>query len=299
MELSGLIFVALAVAWAVYLIPKALQHHDEHRRSRPVERFSASMRVLARREAVSSKKAKFVVNSVRAKVAETRANAEALVAAETSSGGRADAPSGGRADARDERRVETTPPHVRRSRNRKATKRRRRVLVLLLLANVAVATCAGFHVFSWWYAAIPAGLLLAWLVLCRVMVRSERGLARRSSPRAQRAESRPGAEAPAAAADVDLIEDTASHPAIEAEVAGAEPRDPNVWDPVPMQLPTYVGKASVRRTVRTIDIDDSGVWSSGRSEVDSALAREAEEAERARKADAGGSQGDDQRAVGS
>ena len=29
MDLSGLIFVALAVAWAAYLIPKALRHHDD------------------------------------------------------------------------------------------------------------------------------------------------------------------------------------------------------------------------------------------------------------------------------
>ena len=40
MDLSGLIFVALAVAWAVYLIPKALQHHDEVVRGRSVDRFS-------------------------------------------------------------------------------------------------------------------------------------------------------------------------------------------------------------------------------------------------------------------
>jgi hypothetical protein len=46
---SALIFVALAVAWAVYLIPKALEHHEEGARTRTVERFSARLRVLARR----------------------------------------------------------------------------------------------------------------------------------------------------------------------------------------------------------------------------------------------------------
>ena len=49
MPLSGLIFVALAIAWAAYLIPKALRHHDDVDRSRSVDRFSDSMRVLARR----------------------------------------------------------------------------------------------------------------------------------------------------------------------------------------------------------------------------------------------------------
>ena len=51
-DLSALIFVALAVAWAVYLVPKALKHHDESARSRSVDRFSHTMRVLARREPV-------------------------------------------------------------------------------------------------------------------------------------------------------------------------------------------------------------------------------------------------------
>ena len=50
MDLSAVIFVALAVAWAVYLVPKALKHHDEVARTRSVDRFSATMRTLARRE---------------------------------------------------------------------------------------------------------------------------------------------------------------------------------------------------------------------------------------------------------
>ena len=33
-DLSGVIFVVLAVAWAVFLIPKALKHHDEVARTR-------------------------------------------------------------------------------------------------------------------------------------------------------------------------------------------------------------------------------------------------------------------------
>ena len=49
---------------------------------------------------------------------------------------------------------------------------------------------------------------------------------------------------------------------------------------MPVTLPTYVGKAAAQRSVRTIDLDATGVWSSGRSEADSQLARDAEEAER-------------------
>ena len=69
-----------------------------------------------------------------------------------------------------------------------------------------------------------------------------------------------------------------------------------LWDPVPVTLPTYVPKpAARRRTVRTIDLDATGVWTSGNTAGDSQLAREAEQADKAarsRKAD------DDQRAVG-
>ncbi|HQR26328.1 MAG TPA: hypothetical protein PLP61_04745, partial [Nocardioides sp.] len=59
--MTALIFVAVAVAWAAYLIPKALHHHDDAVRARSVDRFSHTMRVLARREPVSRREAKLVV----------------------------------------------------------------------------------------------------------------------------------------------------------------------------------------------------------------------------------------------
>ena len=62
-----------------------------------------------------------------------------------------------------------------------------------------------------------------------------------------------------------------------------EERDPKLWDPVPVTLPTYVSKPPARRSVRTIDLDSTGVWTSGRTEADSALAREAEAADRVRR----------------
>ena len=59
--------------------------------------------------------------------------------------------------------------------------------------------------------------------------------------------------------------------------------DPTLWDPVPVTLPTYVGKAAAQRTVRTIDLDATGVWTSGRTEADSKLARDAEQTARDKK----------------
>ena len=57
-----------------------------------------------------------------------------------------------------------------------------------------------------------------------------------------------------------------------ADAAGAP--DPDSWDPVPVTLPTYVSKPVASRSVRTIDLDSTGVWTSGRSEADSALVRD-------------------------
>jgi hypothetical protein len=192
---------------------------------------------------------------------------------------------------------EVTPAPAVRSTAR-AARRRRRVLSLVLLSLLAVTALAAAGVIAWGYVAIPAGLLVAWLVACRLMVRHERrlGLPLR----------RPGAEhadepavpvvadelvAEAPAADIDPLEDTTSTPAIT---------DPSLWDPMPMTLPTYVSKpAATRRSVRTIDLDSTGVWTSGRTEGDARLARDADEAAHAARAARMSAEEDKGRATGS
>jgi hypothetical protein len=248
-DLSGLIFVALAIAWAAYLIPKALRHHDDVVRGRSIDRFSQSMRVLARREPVSARMARLVVSPARAATT-------AVVSTK---------PTAGSPD----------PDEVfaaRRLATARATRRRRRVLSLLLVALVAVvAVCASGRL-TWPYVAIPAALLVAWLVACRLMVRQERAWTPAvlvESPDALAADT----------VEPTAAETTSSSPAVTADV----PRDPSLWDPVPTTLPTYVSKPPARRSVRTIDLDSTGVWTSGRSESDSALAREADAAERVRR----------------
>jgi hypothetical protein len=279
-DLSALIFVALAVAWAVYLIPKALKHHDEVVRSRSVEKFSHTMRILARREPVDRRNARLVVAPIRAVLrppVETKAHApvEPVVAAP--------APS------------RTTSPQAERASARRAAKRRRNVLALILLANAVVIGLAVAAVVTWPWVTAPAGVLVAWLVACRVSVRAERRQrdARAAieigypplieddrdltgempvtppQPRAPAAPVAPSEDAPVEAPAV-----------VAAPVVGG-------WDMVPTTLPTYVGKsAAQRRTVSTIDLDSTGVWSSGRNDEDSALARSAEQtAKSARDAD--------------
>ena len=282
MDLSALIFVALAVAWAVYLVPKALKHHDDVVRSRSVERFSHTMRVLARREPVDRRNARLVVTPGRAAstaVVTTKPSAPRLEVAVP-----ADAPV-------------AEPVRVRPA-THGAARRRRRVLGVLALANVVVLSLAVFSVIAWGWVAVPAGLLVAWLVACRLMVKNERAVrvrprvragARQAAPMAPADAEHETAETVAVADGDDWTADTSSMPAAVI--------DPTLWDPVPVTLPTYVTKpAAARRTVRTIDLDATGVWTSGNTQADSQLAREAEEAERARKSRA---QDDDHRAVGS
>jgi hypothetical protein len=245
-DLSGLIFVALAIAWAAYLIPKALRHHDDVVRGRSVDRFSQRMRVLARREPVSARKARLVVTPARDAGATT-------VTTQPSAG-------------------EASPEELyvaRRLAAQRATRRRRRVLTLLLLGLVGVAAVCASGRLAWPYVAIPTGLLVAWLVACRVMVKRERAW----QPHVL-----------AEPTDLDLVEgdETAPTGSIAPVVPAAEGSADGLWDPVPVTLPTYVSKPA-RRTVRTIDLDSTGVWTSGRSEADSALAREAEAADRVRR----------------
>ena len=285
MDLSALIFVALAVAWAVYLIPKALKHHDEVVRSRSVEKFSHTMRILARREPVDRRNARLVVAPIRAVLrppVETKAHApvEPVVPA-------APAP------------ARTTSPQAERASARRAAKRRRNVLALIVLANAVVIGLAVAAVITWPWVGVPAGVLAAWLVACRVSVRAER---RQRDARAAIEIGYPPHIEDDRDDDLDLTG--------EMPVTPPQPRNPAApvapsedapveapaveaapvvggWDMVPTTLPTYVSKpAAQRRTVSTIDLDSTGVWSSGRNDEDSALARSAEQsAKTARDAD--------------
>ena len=260
MDLSPLIFVALAVAWAVYLVPQALKHHDEVVRSRSVDRFSHTMRVLARREPVSRTSSRLVVTPGRTPSAPVVTTKASSGAAEPAA-----APSG-EAVAESAPAPKPLPPAVRREAARRAARRRRRVLIALTLGLVAVVALAAASVLAWSYVAIPSTLMVAWLVACRLMVRRERGVSGPLSriptvPVAAQAQAAEGAE----------------------EAAGPDPyfpdpAAPGLWNPVPVTLPTYVSKpAAERRSVRTIDLDATGVWTSGRTDADAALVREAEE----------------------
>ncbi|MFP5252605.1 MAG: hypothetical protein ACLGH4_02275 [Actinomycetes bacterium] len=298
MDLSGLIFVVLAVAWAVYLIPKALKHHDEVARTRSIDRFSTAMRVLARREPVSRRDARLVVVPGRS------AENPRVVAA----------------PARTPRSVPERVRHqAARAAARAAARRRRRILGFLVLSDLVLAGLAAFAVVPWWPVAIPGGLTVLYLLLCRTQVRRERDAAwdadlascmaelddaepaRRGAVRVQASYgvARPARLNEQGFAEVDGEEDTV---ALEVSVLDAvlvpTADGGSLWDPLPVTLPTYVTKPKASRTVRTIDLSEPGAWTSGHIEEDSRLVAESASAETGAAVQDEGFDGE-QRAVGS
>ena len=265
MEFSGIIFVLLALAWAVYLIPKALKHHDEVARTRSVDRFSTAMRVLARREPVDPRNARLVVTP-------PRSTERVLL------------PSRPEAETVAERQV--VPQRnagARRAAARAAARRRRHVTFVLLALDLVVVALAAFAVLPWWSVAVPVALTALYLVLCRRQVRREdealwtpTAAAPDVAPRrAIRVDTAYGtAPAVSAEAEFSADEDTVQIPVAELETVAVSVETTDggsLWDPLPVTLPTYVNKARASRTVRTIDLGAPGTWSSGRDEADTAL----------------------------
>jgi hypothetical protein len=248
-DLSGIIFVVLAVGWAGYLIPKALKHHDDLALSRPVETFSDSVRVVGA-------SATRVPSSAKAGPV---APADSVVEP-----------------------VEATRAHtISRASARRAARRRRRVLLVLLVALVAVSATSYLAYTPWWSTAIPGGLVVAFLVVARLTVRAQQ--VRRAAPVQPResasAEASHSQTTTSAEVEPDLgQEDTQGFSREELAAAVAVPvlDEAGLWDPLPVTLPTYVNKARARRTVRTIEI--TGITSSGHDAADTELARSAEEA---------------------
>ena len=289
----------LAVAWAGYLIPKALKHHDEVARTRSIDRFSTAMRVLARREPVNRRQARLVVTPARAKdnprvLPPSRVAAPAQVAA-ASPVSASPGPAG--------------RPAVRRAAARAAARRRRRILIFLVLCDLVVGVLAGLAILQMWAPAIPVAVTLLFLVLCRTQVRreNERAWTRALADVAHVAEELAGADdeglLPRRAVRVDTPhgtpaevvaevintrneqgfeevspqEETLSIPAVVYDAVSVPTDDGgSLWDPLPMTLPTYVSKPMAKRTVRTIDLSEPGTWTSGHTEADTQLVQDAE-----------------------
>ncbi len=265
--MSAIIFVVLALAWAVYLLPKALKHHDELASDRLVEGHSDRVRILSRKG---------------------QAGQPEVVEVEIEHVDSVDRFS----DLERELAPKPRQPVVRqpvarrpvtRATARKAARRRRRVLGVLVLALLVVWALTWLAYLPIWAPAVPGALVVGWLLLARLSVRkvnSGRGMGAAVGTTSEaddfdEVDTEVEIQAPEKSCDlVDLLaEDTVGLRRQELETAIAE--EGSLWDPLPVTLPTYVNKARARRTVRTIEL--TGINSSGHDEADTTLAREAKE----------------------
>ena len=259
----------LALAWAAYLIPKALTHHDEVARTRSVDRFSTAMRVLARREPVDRRNARLVVTPPRSTQRVLVPNRPAP-----------------QAEASPSPTASPRRAAARRAAARAAARRRRRVTYVLLTLVMVVTGLAAFALLPWWSVAVPVALTVLYLALCRRQVRRESDAVWAPSAatdvaprRAIRVDTAYGtAAAGPAHQEHSADEDTVQIPVgdLETVAVPVETVDgSSLWDPLPVTLPTYVNKARAPRTVRTIDLGAPDTWTSGRDEADTALVESA------------------------
>ena len=235
MGTTGLIYVAIVAAWAAYLVPMLLKRNDEASRRRSAEKYSQEhARVLSR----DPSRPRYVVRP---------------------------------AGAVNDPVTEDLPPPKRYVPNRArrvAAMRRRRVLSILTLSMLSVTALAGLEILLWWTVSIPAGLIVAFVVLTRVQLRRQAreraALAAQRRVRAQARHDRGPAGKPAPSPDDEMTIEVKlpAEPAPVAKPAASE----GLWDPVPVTLPTYVMKEKAPdRTVRTISLSDDEVFSSART----------------------------------
>lgn len=273
-----MIFVALAVVWAVVLIPKALRHHDDVARTRSVDEVSDSARVLARREPVSATQAELVAGPSSSAPAP-----ESAVPAPREATGPTPLTAPRPVVPLQRPRAQVA---ARRRAAAAAARRRRRVLMVLLLSDLAVVGLTLTGVLAAWAPAVPGGLTVAYLVLCRVLVRRERtrSESERSAYGATASADNLAPEADLAVeADVPVTEgaDTSVFDAAVLREAVVTADGGSLWDPLPVTLPTYVTAPRAPRSVRTIDLRHETVASSGHDATDSAMVAEVEAAESA------------------
>lgn len=214
---AGLIFGAIAIAWVAYLVPAYVRNRgdvgvDEVESSK---RFAESMRIIRRGTLLDP-------------------------------------------DAIDSE-IEVSTPYTRSAAlrevqraNSTAAFRRSLGALLLLLATLVVVVVAIFDLVPLWTAAIPAGLLVAWLGVCRYSTATLRRALdeRMASVDMCWQDDTVSFELPA---DLREISDGEAEWSIEIS-SPVEGMAGSLWDPIPVTPTVYTNKPLAARTVRTIDL---------------------------------------------
>ncbi len=234
---SGLIIAFVVAVWAAYFVPLALRRYDEASKNASVESTGFLSRVITRplKGEVESEAVPAVAPPVEATPAAPKISTKAA--------------------------------------NLAAARRRRTLLTLLGFAAVVMALVLPGVLPSYSLAA-PGALIAAWLVACRLQVRSELGLGRVARPAATDVEQtitvsgqfediNPGRkhEMENVPLEANALDDQ-----IVIAVPSVSTTGEALWDPLPVTLPTYVTKPRAGRTVRTIDFTQAGTWTSGHIE---------------------------------
>lgn len=297
MGTTGLIFALVVVIWAVFLVPWALRRYDEAVRSRSIDTFSRTMRVLGRR-----------APPVRA-AGETTDEPAPTIAARRSLW-----PTGATSSALLTRRASPAGPNAAatlptRAAARVAARRRRRTLLTLLGLAVVVGALTVTGVLAWEALVVALALVVGFLALCRAQVRGEDDATWRRAGDSAPTAARPPAERPrrasrvnssygsvphapmgdepddeptivlsaeafaareaqsatnaASTAPTDALTDDDLVETVSAAVPVSTSDGASLWDPLPVTLPTYVSKPKAARTIRTIDLDAPKTWTSG------------------------------------
>lgn len=261
---TGLIYAAIVVLWAAYLVPLALRRYDEASHDRPVE-SSSRMRIL-RKGRTHSADSDADADEAAEQTPQPKSTTEPSEKSEP-------VPSTQRRAA-----PTVTAPVVgeQRESTRIAIRRRRRTLGALLFATALVAGSAYALIVPWWSVAIPGGLVLAWLVACRIQVLGEIEAAGAPKAMGDEPDDEPTIVISAQLEDYQparknvMLDEPLADDALDEQFHEAVPvataEGASLWDPVPVTVPTYVDKPRAARTVRTIDFNDQDAWTSGHVE---------------------------------
>ena len=287
---TGILYAAIVVAWAAYLLPVVKHRREKAADGRSVAPVSTAMRVLGKRTSGARPR--------------TRSATEASAGIDTpmTDGSTTSEPS--ERSLADDRR-----------RGALAAARRRRVLALILGTAVVVAVFAFVGTVPWWSVAIPGAMFVAFLVVARLTVRAARRRRAAFRLRSRSADmsldesatadpttaivaatpmlaitasaAAPSVEPTAAAGPETDTTPDASDPAIAAAAAWVAHSPVDAWDPLPITLPTYVTKAAApTRRVRTIDLSGASAFSAGRLPEAALLSRQDDSIEDVGAADA-------------
>ena len=243
---AGLIYAVIIGMWALVLVPMWLRRHDEAQESKSADRFARAMGTLRGSSSTS------------ARTSASASSREVLMPRR----------------APHDPQVTVTGPHAEVTPAARAASRRRVVLAVLGVLLVVWTVLAVLHKVPRWSVAIPALLVVEFLVVARRQVALAAEIRRRQVRRSTLADAAREAEARYAgqrssarrggrAVDPAPVRETA--PAAAAMAAPSVPMvaatGTDAWSAVPTTLPTYVTAPRATRVPRVIDLTTPGSWS--------------------------------------